>query len=55
MHGNVRYVAEKVAKGLGADLIEIKPVKAYPDKGAMQIIWGGSAWAAPYYMIGSLW
>ena len=43
MHGNVRYVAEKVAKGLGADLIEIKPVKAYPDKGAMQFIWGGSA------------
>ena len=36
MHGNVRYVAEKVAKGLGADLIELKPVKAYPDKGAMQ-------------------
>ena len=43
MHGNVRYVAEKVAKGLGADLIELKPVKAYPDKGAMQFIWGGSA------------
>lgn len=43
MHGNVRYVAEKVAKELGADLIELKPVKAYPDKGAMQFIWGGSA------------
>ena len=25
MHGNVRYVAEKVAKELGADLIELKP------------------------------
>lgn len=43
MHGNVRYVAEKAAKELGADLIELKPVKAYPDKGAMQFIWGGSA------------
>ena len=43
MHGNVRYVSEKVAKGLGADLIELIPVKAYPDKGAMQFIWGGSA------------
>ena len=43
MHGNVRYVAEKVAKELGADLIELKPVKAYPDKGAMQFIRGGSA------------
>ena len=43
MHGNVRYVAEKAAKELGADLIELKPVKAYPDKGAMQFLWGGSA------------
>ena len=43
MHGNVRYVSEKVAKELGADLIELVPVKAYPDKGAMQFIWGGSA------------
>ena len=43
MHGNVRYVAEKAAKELGADLIELKPVKVYPDKGAMQFIWGGSA------------
>ena len=43
MHGNVRYVSEKVAKELGADLIELIPVKAYPDKGAMQFIWGGSA------------
>ena len=38
MHGNVRYVSEKVAKELGADLIELIPVKAYPDKGAMQFI-----------------
>ena len=43
MHGNVRYVSEKVAKELGADIIELIPVKAYPDKGAMQFIWGGSA------------
>ena len=32
-----------MAKELGADLIELIPVKAYPDKGAMQFIWGGSA------------
>ena len=43
MHGNVRYVSEKAAEELGADLIELKPVKAYPDKGAMQFLWGGSA------------
>ena len=43
MHGNCRYVAEKTAKELGADIVELVPVKAYPDKGAMQFIWGGSA------------
>ena len=43
MHGNVRYVAEKVAKETGADLIELIPKKAYPDKGMIKFIWGGSA------------
>lgn len=43
LEGNVRYVAEKVAKELGADLIELIPVKAYPDKGMKKFIWGGSA------------
>ena len=43
LQGNIRYVAEKVAKELGADLIELIPVKAYPDKGMKKFIWGGSA------------
>ena len=43
MHGNVRYIAGKVAKETGADLIELIPKKAYPDKGMIQFIWGGSA------------
>jgi len=43
LQGNIRYVAEKAAKELGADLIELKPVKAYPDKGMKKFIWGGSA------------
>lgn len=43
LQGNVRYVAGKVAEGLGADLIELVPVKAYPDKGMIKFIWGGSA------------
>jgi flavodoxin len=43
LQGNIRYVAEKVAKGLGADLIELVPLKAYPDKGMKKFIWGGSA------------
>ena len=43
MHGNVRYVAEIVSKELGADLIELVPKKAYPDKGMVKFLWGGSA------------
>lgn len=43
MHGNIRYVAKKVADELGADLIELVPKKAYPDKGMIKFIWGGSA------------
>ncbi|MCR5060046.1 MAG: NAD(P)H-dependent oxidoreductase [Saccharofermentans sp.] len=43
LQGNVRYVAEKVASKTGADLIELVPVKAYPDKGMVKFIWGGSA------------
>ena len=39
MHGNIRYVAKKVADELGADLIELVPKKAYPDKGMIKFIW----------------
>ena len=41
MSGNTKMVAEKMAKELSCDLIEIKPVKEYPDKGARKFIWGG--------------
>lgn len=43
LQGNIRYVSGKVAAGTGADLIELIPVKAYPDKGMIKFIWGGSA------------
>jgi flavodoxin len=43
MNGNVRMVAEKVAAGTGADLIELIPKKAYPDKGMKKFMWGGAA------------
>ena len=43
LQGNVRYVCEKVSKELDADLIELVPVKAYPDKGMVKFLWGGSA------------
>lgn len=43
MNGNVRMAAEKAAAGIGADLIELVPKKAYPDKGMKKFMWGGAA------------
>lgn len=43
MNGNVRSVAEKVAADTGADMIELIPKKAYPDKGMRKFMWGGAA------------
>ena len=33
MSGNTKYVAELIKKKLKCDILEIKPVKSYPDKG----------------------
>ena len=41
MSGNTSLVAERIAKELSADLIEIQPVKEYPSEGARKFIWGG--------------
>ena len=43
MNGNTAMVAEKLAAGLDADLIEIRPEHAYPDKGFRKFLWGGKA------------
>ena len=43
MSGNTKYVAEKIAEKIEADIIRIEPVKAYPDKGAKKFIWGGKS------------
>ena len=43
MSGNTKYVADKIAEKIGADIIRIEPVKAYPDKGAKKFIWGGKS------------
>jgi flavodoxin len=43
MSGNTKYVAEKIAEKAGADLIEIKPEKQYPDKGFRKFLWGGKS------------
>lgn len=43
MSGNVRQTARTVAEKTGADLLELRPVKAYPDKGAKKFLWGGKS------------
>ena len=41
MSGNTGQTAKKLADRLGADLTELKPVKAYPDKGFRKFLRGG--------------
>lgn len=43
MSGNTKYVADKIAEKIEADIVRIEPVKAYPDKGAKKFIWGGKS------------
>lgn len=43
MSGNADYTAKSIAEGLDADLIEIRPEKAYPDKGFRKFFWGGKS------------
>ena len=43
MSGNTEQTAERIAEQLGADLVRIEPVKAYPDKGFRKFLWGGKS------------
>ena len=43
MGGNTALAAEKLGKWLSADLIEIKPEKAFPDKGIRKFLRGGKS------------
>ena len=43
MSGNSLYAAEQIAERLGADLIRIEPVKAYPSEGFRKFFWGGKS------------
>ena len=43
MCGNTAYAADKIAKETGADIIELKPVKAYHDKGFKKFFFGGKS------------
>ncbi len=43
MSGTCRKLAELIEKETGADLIELVPKKAYPDKGFRKFFWGGKS------------
>ena len=43
MNGNTAMVAGELAKHTGADLIGIRPEKAYPDKGLRKFLRGGKS------------
>ena len=43
MSGNVRWVAQQIAGIIDADLIELKCVREYPDKGFKKFYWGGKS------------
>lgn len=43
LDGNTRYIAGVMAKQLQADLLEIKPKRAYPSKGFLKYFRGGKS------------
>ncbi|WP_295152819.1 flavodoxin family protein [uncultured Ruminococcus sp.] len=43
MNGNTEYAVKKIAEQTDAELIPIRPVKAYPDKGFKKFFWGGKS------------
>lgn len=43
LEGNTRFAAEKIARNLGADLIELKTVTPFPKKGLAKFFHGGKS------------
>jgi len=43
MSGNTKFASREIARELDADVMEIKPQKAYPDKGVRKFLWGGKS------------
>ncbi len=43
LEGNTKFVAEKMAAELGADLIRLVPVKEYPTGNVSKYFWGGKS------------
>ena len=43
LEGNTEYAARAIASILGADMLRIEPVKAYPASGFRKFFWGGKS------------
>jgi flavodoxin len=43
LEGNTRYVADKIAEKLGADMLRLEPVKPYPTGKISKFIFGGKS------------
>ena len=43
MSSNTEYVANKIAKSIGADLVSLIPEVEYPDNGFKKYFWGGKS------------
>ena len=43
LEGNTEFAAQQIAKELNAELLELKPVKAYPTGKVSKYIWGGKS------------
>lgn len=41
LEGNTKFIAEKMAHGLGADILELKPEKEIDPGSFMKYLWGG--------------
>ncbi|MBR4200250.1 MAG: flavodoxin [Oscillospiraceae bacterium] len=43
LEGNTEYTAQQIAETMGADLLCLKPVKAYPTGKVSKFVWGGKS------------
>lgn len=43
LEGNTEYAAKRIADSLGADILRVVPVRAYPKSGFQKFLWGGKS------------
>lgn len=41
LEGSTRLISDEISKRLNADVLELKPVKEYPNSGFSKYLWGG--------------